>query len=82
MSEVKLTEVEGEFVAEMRLGDDYEGSGWQNFDPDFRQADIKRLISRGWFEKRGAGRDREYRWTDLGRSALAPEIKEANRGEG
>jgi hypothetical protein len=70
----KLTSAEAEFVAEMEH--DYPGSGWHNFDPDFRQRDIRRLFTRGWFERRGAGRDREYRWTDAGREALSREKAE------
>ena len=68
---MKLTEAEGEFVAEMQLEDGSDYSEWHNFDPDFRQGDIARLIKRGWFERRGSGREREYRWTEAGRSALA-----------
>lgn len=77
--EVSLTGVEGEFVAEMMLDAGVPLNGWRTFEPDFRQTEIKRLFARGWFEKRGDQKFREYRWTPLGRSALAPEIKEGRR---
>lgn len=70
MPDLKLTSAEQEFIAEMELEHDYSGSGWHNFDPDFRQMDIIRLFKRGWFLRRGSGRDREYRWTEAGRAAL------------
>jgi hypothetical protein len=66
----KLTEAEAEFVSEMKLEDYPLGSPWHNFDPDFRQSDIGRLIRRGWFEKRSQNGYREYRWTPAGRLAL------------
>lgn len=70
MSE-KLTDIEAEFVSEMSDGPPPE-EPWRHFDPGFRQSDIRRLIRRGWFETRGEGRDREYRWTPAGRAAPAP----------
>jgi hypothetical protein len=70
MAEIKLTEAEQEFIAEMEIEHGWPGSEWHNFDPDFRQMDIIRLFKRGWFERKGAGRDRAYRWTEAGRAAL------------
>lgn len=72
MSELKLTETEIEFVGEMQGAQPPPEESWHNFDPDFRQKDIERLIRRGWFEKRtDANGYREYRWTPAGREALA-----------
>ena len=78
MGSEKLTGAEGEFVAEMMLDAGVPLIGWRTFEPDFRQTEIKRLFARGWFEKRGDRKFREYRWTDLGRSALSTTTK----GEG
>jgi hypothetical protein len=67
---IELTKVEAEFVSEMSHDKSVENS-WQNFDPDFRQKDIARLLRRGWFERHvDEGGYRQYRWTDAGRSAL------------
>ncbi|AYO83550.1 hypothetical protein [Methylobacterium brachiatum] len=66
-----LSAAEEEFIAEMALERDYPSSGWHSFDPDFRQRDIARLFRRGWFERRGTGRDREYRWTEAGQAQFA-----------
>ena len=44
---------------------------WQNFDPDFKQKDIARLLRRGWFERHvDLCGYRQYRWTEAGRHAL------------
>jgi hypothetical protein len=66
-----LSEGEREFVADMLDAQPPPEERWHNFDPDFRQADIARLLRRGWFERRTNGDYREYRWTEAGRSALS-----------
>lgn len=81
--EVNLTGSEAEFVAEMRHDDPPAEEPWRNFDPDFRQKDIERLIRKGWFEKRTRGEYREYRWTAAGRKALpARAAQQEGRSDG
>ena len=68
----KPSEAESEFVEEMQGAQPPPEESWHNFDPDFRQKDIERLIRRGWFEKRIDELGyREYRWTTAGREALS-----------
>ena len=76
----KLTEAEAEFLGDMLHAQPPPEERWHNFDPDFRQKDIERLIRRGWFEKRMSGGYREYRWTSAGRLALNPSTKEKGDG--
>jgi len=66
----KLTEAEAEFVLEMahEPGNDNE---WAHFDPPFQRRFYDRFVRRGWLEYRNDGRDREFRWTEAGRLALA-----------
>lgn len=71
-----LTHAEHEFISEMSHEDDGTSCRWQNFDPDFRQSDIARLLRRGWFERRVEDGYRTYRWTPAGRAALAPNTTE------
>lgn len=66
---MKLTEHEGEFVAEMEA----EPGGpneWAHFDPPFLRKAYDRFVRKGWLEYRGDCRDREFRWTPAGRAAL------------
>lgn len=72
-----LTDAEREFIAEMAHEDDGRSDRWQNFDPDFRQKDIARLLRLGWAERRERDGYREYRWTEAGRDALPLTPKES-----
>jgi hypothetical protein len=67
---VKLTEHEGEFIAEMEA-DPGSPNKWARFDPPFLRKSYDRFVRKGWLEYRGDGRNREFRWTTAGRQALA-----------
>lgn len=72
---MKLTELEAEFIAEMRAepGSDNE---WVHFDPPFIRKAYDRFARKGWVEYQGDGRDREFRWTAAGRAALEKETRD------
>lgn len=67
---MKLTEDEGEFIAEMEV-EPGSPNEWAHFDPPFLRKAYDRFVRRGWLEYRSDGRNREFRWTDAGRQALA-----------
>lgn len=71
--QVTLSEIEREFIADMSDDNPPPEEPWRNFDPDYRQIDIARMLRRGWFERKIEGDYRSYRWTAAGRSALRAE---------
>lgn len=65
-----MTSFEAEFIAEMEV-EPCGPNEWAHFDPPFLRKAYDRFVRRGWLEYRGDGPEREYRWTDAGRQALA-----------
>lgn len=66
---MKLTEAEGEFIAEMAV-EPGSPNEWAHFDPPFLRKFYDRFVRKGWLEYQGEGRDRQFRWTPAGRAAL------------